>query len=61
MPTPKNATIDGYSNVYNSSCNFCDALCKPPDVTGDIGFFDGGNWILVAIYAGVAVVLSILA
>jgi len=60
MPTPENASVDGYSNVYNSTCNFCDALCKPPDVNGEIGFFDGGNWVLVGIYTAVAVFISII-
>ena len=38
----------------------CDALCEPPAVNGDIGFFDGFDGKLVGIAYGVIIFLSIV-
>lgn len=38
---PSDGMVEGYANVTNGTCSFCDTLCKPPIVDSSISFFDG--------------------
>ena len=55
-----NGTFDGYANLRNCTCSFCDDACEAPKVNADIGFFDGFDGILVGIVYGVLIALSII-
>jgi hypothetical protein len=57
---PANGSLDGYKNVTKSTCTYCSTLCEPPNVNGDIGFFDGCNWTLVGIAVGVTALITVL-
>jgi hypothetical protein len=52
--------VDGYVNVKNASCTFCDEICQPPEIDSSIGFFDGFDGKSVGIYYGIFIGLSIL-
>ena len=57
---PADGVLDGYKNVLNSTCSFCSGMCKPPSVTGEIGFFNGMNRRLVVIASILGLTLTIL-
>lgn len=59
QPIPADGKIDGYK-VEESHCTFCDALCSPPAVNGDIGFFNEFKWEIVAIVYGAIILVSIV-
>ena len=44
---PANKSLNGYPNILNSTCSYCDAACEAPAVNDDIAFLDGLNWYLV--------------
>jgi len=57
---PANRTIDGYSNLTDSNCNFCKEKCEKLDVTAKIGFFDGFKVSEAVWFIGSVIVFSIL-
>lgn len=57
---PGDKTFDQYANCNNCTCAYCDSACKPPEVSADIGFFDGFNGELVGISYGVLIAFSII-
>lgn len=59
-PIPQNGSFANFSGVGNCSCATCDLSCPAPPVDASIGFFDGFDWVLVAIVYGVLVVFSIV-
>ena len=46
---PENGTLDGYKNVKNSTCTYCDEMCQAPQVDSTIKFMDGFKKKLVLI------------
>ena len=38
-----NHMVDNYTDIYKSTCSFCDAECDTPDISSTINFFDGFN------------------
>lgn len=59
-PVPENGIIDGYTGTTNSTCSYCDAVCKLPAVSSEIHFLDGYNYSLVNILYGSVFVGSFL-
>lgn len=59
-PVPADGILDGYTGVDNATCNYCQAICDPPDVNGEIEFMDGFDGKLSWIVAGSVVGFSIL-
>ena len=57
---PANGGFANFSNVGNCSCAACDQACPAPPVGASIGFFDGFDFILVAIVYGVLLVFSVV-
>jgi hypothetical protein len=57
---PANGSFANFSNVGNCSCAACDQACPAPPVDASIGFFDGFDFILVAIVYGVLLVFSVV-
>lgn len=57
---PQNGSFANFTNVGNCSCAACDLACPAPPVDASIGFFDGFDWILVAIVYGILVAFSIV-
>ena len=57
---PSNGTLEGYTDVLNCTCAYCQASCEPPNVNGEVGFFDGCNGELVAIVWGLLVLFSVI-
>ena len=57
---PANGTVDGYPKLANCSCNYCQDMCEPPDVTSSIGFFDGFDTKVAWIVVGSVIGFSIL-
>lgn len=45
--SPTQGSLNGYMNITNSTCSYCDAACEAPAVNDDIAFLDGLNWHLV--------------
>jgi len=60
---PEDGIIEGYSNLKNSSCTFCSAMCEPPKIDDSIDFFEGADittiWTAVGIMAGVTLLWQI--
>ncbi|CDW90740.1 UNKNOWN [Stylonychia lemnae] len=57
---PTNGIFDNYIDCQNCTCAYCDKACKPPEVSADIGFFDGFNKELVGISYGVLIGFTII-
>mmetsp|Transcript_32901 Transcript_32901/g.50309 ORF Transcript_32901/g.50309 Transcript_32901/m.50309 type:complete len:125 (-) Transcript_32901:16-390(-) len=55
-----NGTVDGYTDLTNSDCAFCDDVCEPPEIDSTIGFFDGFNGKAVGITYGVIIAFTIV-
>lgn len=50
---PENGTFQGYEDLKNCTCTYCDLACSPTTISSAIGFFDGfdtGIVTLVYIY-----------
>lgn len=47
MDVPVDGMLNGYSDVKNSTCSYCDAACPTPEVDDHIDFFAGLNGKLV--------------
>ena len=47
ISVPEDGMLNGYSDVKNSTCSYCDAACEKPAVDDNITFFDGMNGALV--------------
>jgi hypothetical protein len=54
------ATVDGYTDVKNSSCTFCAAKCKAPSIDTKIHFFDGMKKNSVGITYGVLLGITLI-
>ena len=58
-PVPESGIVDGYDSLKNATCNYCQEMCDPPDVTSEIKFFDGFNsklaWIVLGSVAGFSI------
>jgi hypothetical protein len=59
-PIPEDGIVDGYDKLENATCNYCQAICDPPDVNGDIAFMDGFDKNLGLIVVGSVVGFSII-
>ncbi len=57
---PGDGVIDGYSNLENCTCTYCDNACTAPAVNGEVGFFDGCNGLLVGIIYAYVFLFSIV-
>ena len=44
---PEDGYLNGYKDVKNSTCSYCDAACEKPAVDDNITFFDGMDGALV--------------
>lgn len=61
---PEDGILNKYSDLVNSTCSFCAAICEAPAVSNKIGLFDGFNGSLVLYcylgFAGFTVLYQIL-
>lgn len=55
-----NGVLYNYTDVGNCSCTYCDAACTAAAVTGEVGFFDGCDGILVLIIWAYVILFSIV-
>lgn len=55
---PQNGSFSDYTKLSNCSCAACDSNCPAPPVNASIGFFDGFNFVLVAIAYGILLILT---
>ena len=55
-----NDTVDGYKDVTTCKCTYCDTTCPIPSVNGDVLFFDGCDWSLVAMIYVYLIVFSLV-
>lgn len=46
-PVHEDGILNKYSDIKNSTCSFCAAVCAAPEVSSKIGLFDGFNGSLV--------------
>ena len=46
-PVHEDGILNKYSDIKNSTCSFCAAVCEAPEVSSKIGLFDGFNGSLV--------------
>ena len=40
-PIPANKTIDGYTDLKETTCTYCADVCVPPVIDASVHFFDG--------------------
>lgn len=57
---PSDAILNGYNSTYNCTCAYCQDACQPPNVNGDVGFFDGCDGELVAIIWCLLILVSVI-
>jgi hypothetical protein len=56
----KGGKLADYTEIKESSCTFCDALCEAPDVDASIGFLEGGfDYKTILLYYGILIGCSI--
>ena len=59
-PIPMNETVDGYTNVKNTTCTHCQDMCEAPTIDATIKFFDGMDKKTIYITYGVIIGFTIL-
>jgi len=47
MPVPSDGIVNNYTDIVNSTCNYCQAVCEAPAVNAFISFWDGFNFHIV--------------
>ena len=47
FPVASDGILNGYTDILNSTCSYCAAVCEAPPVSSKIGLFDGFNGSLV--------------
>ena len=57
---PADGIWDNYDKLTNSTCSFCAARCKTPEINNKVGFFDGFQGRLVGITYGAIIAFTIL-
>ena len=60
---PPDGKIGAFTDLKNSTCTYCDQLCKKSEIDSSIGFTDGFDgstvWTVYAIIGGLTVLLQI--
>lgn len=59
-PVAEDGVLDGYTDITNSTCSYCQGSCSAPAVDDKIGFLDGLSWKKVGYSYGFFIVFTIL-